>query len=89
MSLAGIYLHRPGGKPFEVGLSSGFFVYVISLASCGAPPHLLPDPVVVEMAAHHWGARSLHAATDLGYKPRDPSETLRDTIDWPSDVFIR
>jgi nucleoside-diphosphate-sugar epimerase len=44
--------------------------------------HVLPDPVVVEMAAHHWGTRSLHAPRDLGYKSRDARETLRDTIDW-------
>jgi nucleoside-diphosphate-sugar epimerase len=43
--------------------------------------HVLPDPVVVEMAAHHWGACSLYAS-EIGYKPRDPRETLRDTVDW-------
>jgi len=44
--------------------------------------HVLPDPVVVEMASHWWGARSLWAGPDLGYKPRDPRETLRDTVAW-------
>jgi len=44
--------------------------------------HVLPDPVVVEMAARYWGARSLYASGDLGYKPRDPRETLRDTVEW-------
>ena len=48
----------------------------------GEPLHVLPDPVVVEMAAHYWGVRSLYAAEDLGYKSRDPRETLRDTVDW-------
>lgn len=48
----------------------------------GEPLHLVPDPVVIEMAAHYWGARSLHAANDLAYKCRDPKETLRDTADW-------
>jgi dihydroflavonol-4-reductase len=43
--------------------------------------HVLPDPVVVEMAAHYWGARSLYGS-ELGYKPRDPRETLRDTVEW-------
>lgn len=43
--------------------------------------HILPDPVVIEMAAHHWGATSLYAA-ELGYKSRAPRETLRDTVDW-------
>jgi dihydroflavonol-4-reductase len=48
----------------------------------GEPPHLLPDPVVVEMAAHHWGLRSLHAESQLGYRSRDPRATLRDTVAW-------
>jgi nucleoside-diphosphate-sugar epimerase len=43
--------------------------------------HVLPDPVVIEMAAHHWGAHSLYAA-ELGYKSREPRETLRDTVEW-------
>jgi nucleoside-diphosphate-sugar epimerase len=47
--------------------------------------HLLPDPVVVEMASRYWGARSLHAGADLGYKARDPRETLRDTVSWLRD----
>jgi nucleoside-diphosphate-sugar epimerase len=48
----------------------------------GKPPHLVPDPVVVEMAAHHWGLRSLHAEPELGYRARPAHETLRDTVEW-------
>ncbi|MDH3519529.1 MAG: NAD-dependent epimerase/dehydratase family protein [Myxococcales bacterium] len=48
----------------------------------GARIFPLPDPVVVEMASHHWGMRSRYAAADLGYASRDPRETLRDTIAW-------
>ncbi len=48
----------------------------------GEPPHLLPDPVVVEMAAHHWAVRSLYAEAELGYHPRPARDTLRDTIEW-------
>ena len=43
---------------------------------------LFPDPVVVEMAAHWWGLRSLWSANDLDWKPRNPLETLRDTVEW-------
>jgi nucleoside-diphosphate-sugar epimerase len=57
-------------------------VHRMGVLATGEPPHLLPDPVVVEMARHYWGARSLHAEADLGYKPRDPRETLRDTAAW-------
>ena len=48
----------------------------------GAPLGLLPDPVVVEMAAHHWGLASSYAELDLNYASRAPECTLRDTIDW-------
>jgi nucleoside-diphosphate-sugar epimerase len=44
--------------------------------------HVVPDPVVIEMASHWWGLASTSAADDLGWKPRDPQETLRDTVAW-------
>jgi hypothetical protein len=44
--------------------------------------HFIPDPVVIEMARHHWGISSRYAATDLGFYPRPAEETLRDTIHW-------
>lgn len=44
--------------------------------------HVIPDPVVIEMASHHWGVASRYAETDLGYRSRPPQETLRDTIKW-------
>jgi dihydroflavonol-4-reductase len=43
---------------------------------------LLPDPVVIEMAAHYWGIHSRYASTDLGYASRAPEETLADTVAW-------
>lgn len=43
---------------------------------------VLPDPVIVEMASHYWGVRSLYAEADLDWRIRDPRETLRDTIAW-------
>lgn len=43
---------------------------------------ILPDPVVMEMAAKYWGLRSSHAELDLNYKSRDPYETLADTVSW-------
>lgn len=52
------------------------------LARLLEPLGVLPDPVVVEMASHHWSATSRHAAVDLGWKPRPPRETLRDCVAW-------
>ncbi len=44
--------------------------------------HILPDPVVVEMAAHYWDLGSRHAEADLGYRSRPPEETIADTVAW-------
>lgn len=38
------------------------------------------DPVVVEMARHHWNIHSRWSAADLDYRARDPGVTLRDAI---------
>lgn len=44
--------------------------------------HVIPDPVVIEMAAHHWDVESRHAETDLGFRTRAHEETLADTVKW-------
>jgi dihydroflavonol-4-reductase len=44
--------------------------------------HVIPDPVVIEMASHHWGVSSRFAEEDLGYRSRPPEETLADTVAW-------
>ncbi|MDH5241154.1 MAG: NAD-dependent epimerase, partial [Gammaproteobacteria bacterium] len=54
----------------------------IGLRLRGAPLHWILDPVVVEMASHYWGLKSIYAATELDYESRDPQLTLRDTVDW-------
>ncbi|MEX1184722.1 MAG: NAD-dependent epimerase/dehydratase family protein [Gemmatimonadota bacterium] len=48
----------------------------------GAPLHILPDPVVIEMARHHWDLASRDAEADLGYRSRSAGETLADTVAW-------
>ena len=40
------------------------------------------DPVSLEMARHYWYIDSSKAEQQLDWSPRDPDETLRDTIDW-------
>lgn len=44
--------------------------------------HMLPDPVVIEMATHYWDIRSRHAEADLGFKSRPAEQTIADTIAW-------
>jgi nucleoside-diphosphate-sugar epimerase len=46
---------------------------------------VLPEPALIEMAAHHWGLGSRYAATELGYVSRPGRETLLDTIRWLRD----
>jgi dihydroflavonol-4-reductase len=40
------------------------------------------DPVLVEMARHHWNVRSRYSARDLDYRSRDPQVTVRDAMRW-------
>jgi dihydroflavonol-4-reductase len=43
------------------------------------------DPTSVEMANHYWYIDSSRAERDLDWSPRNPNETLRDTIEWLRD----
>lgn len=40
------------------------------------------DPVSLEMARHYWYIDSSLAQQKLGWRPRDPFRTLRDTVEW-------
>ncbi len=67
-------------------LPTRFLLYLARLnQKSGSRLHVIPDPVVIEMASHHWGLASRHAEADLGYRSRPPEETLRDTIKWMRD----
>ncbi|HEX7023751.1 MAG TPA: NAD-dependent epimerase/dehydratase family protein [Gemmatimonadales bacterium] len=44
--------------------------------------HLLPEPALVEMAAHYWGTRSRYAEAELGYRSRPGEVTIRETVEW-------
>lgn len=39
------------------------------------------DPVSVDMGTHHWACSSAKAERELGFKARDPQNTIRDTVD--------
>jgi len=40
------------------------------------------DPVRAEMGIHFWNISSHKAKKELGFSPRDPNETIRDTVEW-------
>ncbi|MFN2601932.1 MAG: NAD-dependent epimerase/dehydratase family protein [Gemmatimonadaceae bacterium] len=64
-------------------LPARFLLYLARInEKSGLRFHVIPDPVVIEMASHHWGLASRYAEGDLGYRSRPPQETLRDTIKW-------
>ncbi len=50
--------------------------------AAGRPVSVLPDQVVIEMAGHYWGLSSKYAQRDLGFRSRDPSLTIADTVAW-------
>ena len=43
---------------------------------------LLPDPALIEMAAHYWGMRSKYAVEELRYRSRPGIETVQATVAW-------
>jgi dihydroflavonol-4-reductase len=56
--------------------------WLLALAAQRMGLSILPDPSLVEMAAHYWGISSRYAAEELGYHSRPGRETLAETIAW-------
>ena len=46
------------------------------------------DPESVEMAQYYWYLDAGKAARELGFEPRDPADTLRDTVDYVRDRVL-
>lgn len=42
----------------------------------------LPEPALVEMAGHYWDMSSKYSEAELGYRSREGSVTIADTIAW-------
>ncbi|WP_373047487.1 NAD-dependent epimerase/dehydratase family protein [Vulgatibacter sp.] len=62
---------------------------VDGLYRLGGPERRAPvDPVSVEMAQHFWYCDSTRARTELGWEPRDPMETLDDTVAFLRERFL-
>ena len=70
-------------KPAWRVLPARLLWYVAKSAKLlGLKTHALPDPVVIEMGAHHWELSSRYAESDLGYQSRPAEKTIADTVAW-------
>lgn len=69
-------LPMPRSRPIALGMNRLFSNAVRAIG--GTPP---VDEVSVEMAQYFWYCSAEKAERELGWRPRDVGETLRDTID--------
>ena len=69
-------LRMPSSRPLAIGLNQIFVKAVRAIG--GAPP---VSEVSVEMAQYFWYCSSAKAERELGFRARDPGETMRDTVD--------
>ncbi len=76
--LAGLPAPR-GHVPRSAARIGAFFAEAAARAA-GKTPHV--DRASVDMAHHFWYVDWSRAASDLGFSPRDPRRTLRDTVRW-------
>ncbi len=65
----------PKNRDLALGLHDVFHRVVTAIG--GKPP---VDEVDVDMGMHYWYADSSRAERELGWRARDPGETLRDTV---------
>jgi dihydroflavonol-4-reductase len=68
-------LRMPSSRPLAVGIGKLFTRAVRAIG--GQPP---VDEVSIEMGQYFWYCDGGKAERDLGFSPRDPGETLRDTV---------
>ena len=46
------------------------------------------EPGAIEMAQYYWYLNCGKAARELGFRPRDPGETLHDTVTYVRENFL-
>jgi len=69
-------LRLPKSRPVAIGLGKLFSKAVKAIG--GEPP---VDDVSLEMSQYYWYCDSSKAERELGFRPRDPAQTLLDTVD--------
>lgn len=79
----GMVAEQAGMKPSWITLPTQLLRHAARLnAWTGLRLHVIPDPVVIEMATHHWDICSRDAESDLGFRSRAAEETIADTVAW-------
>jgi dihydroflavonol-4-reductase len=66
----------PASRPLAIGIGRLFARAVRSIG--GEPP---VDEASIEMGQYFWYCDASKAERELGFRPRDPGETLKDTVD--------
>jgi dihydroflavonol-4-reductase len=66
----------PASRPLAIGIGRLFARAVRSIG--GEPP---VDETSIEMGQYFWYCDASKAERELGFRPRDPGETLKDTVD--------
>jgi dihydroflavonol-4-reductase len=46
------------------------------------------EPGAIEMAQYYWYVNCAKAARELNFRPRDPGETLHDTVSYLRENFL-
>jgi dihydroflavonol-4-reductase len=69
-------LKLPSSRPVAIGLGKLFSKAVEAIG--GEPP---VDAVSLEMSQYYWYCDAAKAERELGFRPRDPAQTLLDTVD--------
>jgi dihydroflavonol-4-reductase len=70
------FMRMPSSRPVAIGLNQ-IFTKAVEAIGGRAPV----DEISVEMAQYFWYCSAEKAERELGFTPRDPGETIRDTID--------
>ncbi len=68
-------MRLPSNRGLALGLNDVFQKVVTAIG--GKPP---VDEVDVDLGMHYWYADSSRAENELGWRPREPGQTLRDTV---------
>ena len=68
-------VHLPRVIPYRLALWASRATHALGLK-------LLPEPALVEMAAHYWAMHSKWSAEELGYRSRPGPDTVAATVGW-------